>query len=148
MSELIKFNRGDIIFTQDSKEDFMYDVVSGRVGIYADWGKATETELAIVEHEFIGDMGLISRKKRIATAVAITDCELTKINADNLEEYLKQHTDKAIALVHQLYKRLSETDRELIESCRVIAEFLEAEEKVEEKPGLFEKMKRLAGIIK
>ena len=148
MSKIVKFKKGEIIFHQGAKENFMYDILQGRVGIYSDWGLPTETELAVVTREFIGDMGLINSRRRIATAVALTDCEMNLIDADSLEEYLNTNTDKAIALVHQLYKRLDQTDNELLESCKVITEFIDAEEKIEDKPGLFEKMKRLAGILK
>lgn len=148
MSNTYSFKRGQIIFEQGAKENYMYDIISGKVGIYSDWGGSNETELAVVENEFIGDMGLVNSRKRIATAVALTDCELERIEQDGLEAYLEKNNDKAIALVHQLYKRLSQTEDELIDSCRVIKDFLSSEEADEKKPGLLEKMKRLAGIVK
>lgn len=148
MAKTVSFKKGDIIFKQGASEDFMYDILHGRVGIYTDWGKSSETELAVVQNEFIGDMGLINNRKRMATAVALTDCEMNIITSESLEDYLDLNPEKAIALIHQLYRRLAQTDSELLESCKVISDFIDAENKMEEKTGLFEKMKKLAGLIK
>ena len=52
--------KGEVIFEQGKYEDWMYDVIQGRVGIYAGYG--TEDEKLVAEMgagEFFGEMGMI-----------------------------------------------------------------------------------------
>ena len=85
--------KGEVIFEQGKYEDWMYDVIQGRVGIYAGYG--TEDEKLVAEMgagEFFGEMGMIECYPRSATAVSMEDetC-IEKIAQGDFSEYFRGH---------------------------------------------------------
>ena len=68
----ITFNKDQVIFRENDFATVMYDIVSGKVGIFT--GYQTDQEKKIAELEagtFFGEMGMIEFYPRSATAVAL-----------------------------------------------------------------------------
>ena len=66
----LTFNRDEVIFEQGSYAGTMFDIVSGKVGIYTDYG--TENAKFVAElgnDQLVGEMGLLECYPRSATAV-------------------------------------------------------------------------------
>ena len=72
-----RFAKGEVIFKEGALESFMYDLIEGKVGIYAHYGEAGEKLLTELNAEdggaTFGEMGLIDVMPRSATAVALED---------------------------------------------------------------------------
>jgi CRP-like cAMP-binding protein len=66
---------GDVIFADGSIGDRMYIVKSGAVSIVKD-GRELET---VEEGQIFGELALIDREPRSASAIASGDCELVSI---------------------------------------------------------------------
>jgi CRP-like cAMP-binding protein len=71
-----EFSAGETIFTEGDPGDTLYVIVSGSVSMSAN-GHALET---IGANGLFGEMAVIDREPRSATAVADTDVELVSID--------------------------------------------------------------------
>lgn len=139
------FKKDDIIFKQGDAADCMYDIVSGKVGIYVNYG--TENEKLLTELEagkFFGEMGIMDSAPRSATAVALEDdTKLEIITADSFSEYVGSNPDKMLVIMKQMSSRIRGLTADYLDACKTVAEMQEAEEKGSEKPkGLIAKIKK------
>lgn len=146
MTETKFFAKGEVIFKENSWELAMYDIKSGRVGIYANYGKDDEKMLTDLEAgRYFGEMGVIDAMPRTATAVALADTEVTVIDSNDFEAYLSEDPEKIIDVFQKLCGRLRELSESYVEACATVTEYVESREP--EKPkGLMAKIKKLLTI--
>ena len=140
MSEKITCKKGDVIFKEGSWEMSMYSVRSGKVGIYANYGKEGEKLLTELEEgRLFGEMGLIEARPRSATAVALEDSELEVIDSDGFESFFKEDPEQIGKILAAMTKRVRELSDKYIEVCDVISDYLSAEKS--KKKGFWKKLK-------
>ncbi len=123
------FERGQIIFSQGDFSDCMYDILSGRVGIYNAYGTPDEKLIAeLGDAQTLGEMGMLEYYPRSATAVALEDgTELAEITEDELSNYFRNKPEKLLNIMKQLSQRIRETTKNYVDACRVVYETDEAE---------------------
>lgn len=97
------YSAGDIIFSEGDPGDIMYAVAEGEVEISIH-GKPV---YFVKQGEVIGEMALIDRKPRSATAKAKTDCKLVPIDEHRFNYLIKQTP----MFVTQIMKVMSERIR-------------------------------------
>ena len=147
MSELKTFVKGTVIFKQGDVELKMYDIISGKVGIFADYGKKDEKLLAeMTPGKFFGEMGLIDILPRSATAVALEDTETTVIDQNEALQYLDDHPEKAMAIIKTLSTRLRGLTLDYMDACNTIAKFCKESNPEQKKGKLWDKMASFAAI--
>ena len=120
----ITFNKNQIIFCQGENASVMYDIISGKIGIYTDYQTDKENKIAELEAgEVFGEMGLIEYWPRSATAVALEDgTVLTELGESDLKEYLKDKPEKLLVVMRQLSRRIRETTQNYVNICRTVNE--------------------------
>ncbi len=119
----ITVNKDQVIFRQGDTASCMYDILSGKIGIYKDYQTETEEKVAELEAgELFGEMGLIEIYPRSATAVALTDAELEELEEKDLTEYLKDKPEKLLRVMRQLSQRLRETTKKYVDVCRTVSD--------------------------
>lgn len=125
----IVFKRGEIIVKEGSFDSTMYDIVSGRVGVFSAFGTAQEKKIAELDKEQVfGEIGLIGCYPRTATAVALeNNTVLSEISEADLSEYFKDKPEKLLQIMKQLSRRLRETTQNYIDACRTVYENDQAE---------------------
>lgn len=125
-SNIKKFNTGTVIFKEGDLEPFMYGITSGKVGIYAHYGKPDQKQLTVLSAEdacpYFGEMGLANRTMRSATAVALEDCTLTQITEATLYSYLTEHPEFIRTIIEFMSSRLRSLTNEYVDACHVLAE--------------------------
>ncbi len=142
--ELRTFGMGDVVFKQGDKGTEMYEVISGLVGIYINYGK--ENEKCLVElgaGKYFGEMAVIDDMPRSATAVAFKESELACIKQSAFEEYIKENPAVAISMMSNLSTRLRSLTGDYVEVCKTMSEAI-AEGMSSKKEGLWSKMKKYA----
>ena len=119
-----EFKSGQVIFKQGDSELCMYDIQSGRVGIYSAYGTPDEKQIAVLSiGEIVGETGLLDRVPRTATAVALDDdTVLLEIREENLKDYFLKEPEKLLLLMRNLSGRLREINSKLADVCRKIYE--------------------------
>ncbi len=125
------FDQNQVIFEQGSASDCMYDIVSGKVGLYVNYQQENENQLAVLKTgEIFGEMGLVESLPRSATAVALeAGTVLSPVAKEDLEGYLKYRPDQVLKLLRALSQRTRETDRKYHRVCQVIYENEQAEKR-------------------
>ena len=142
----ITYAKGDIIFRQGDNATVMYDVVSGKVGIFSNYQTEQEEKIAEIEAgQVFGEMGMIEIYPRSATAVALEDgVVLSEIGEADLEGYFKGKPDKLLQLMRQLSARIRETTKKYVDVCSTVSRSRQAEEREEQQPELQREMDRYA----
>ena len=73
----------------------MYDIHWGRVGIYTGFGTSEEVMLTdLSTNHFFGEMGMIEKQPRSATAVVLDEATLEIIREDDLEDLFEKNPAK------------------------------------------------------
>ena len=142
----LTFAKGDIIFRQGDFANVMYDIVSGKVGIYSDYqGKQEEKIAELDDGQILGEMGMIEAYPRSATAVALSEqVVLSELVEDDLETYFKDDPAKVLQLMRQLSERLRETTRKYTELCGTVSRHKKAEEQGDDQPERLQELDRYA----
>ena len=142
----LTFAKGDIIFRQGDFANVMYDIVSGKVGIYSDYPGEQEEKIAELDDgQILGEMGMIEAYPRSATAVALSEqVVLSELVEDDLETYFKDDPAKVLQLMRQLSERLRETTRKYTELCGTVSRHKKAEEQGDDQPELLQELDRYA----
>ncbi len=138
------YQMGDVIFSQGDEGDKMYEINSGLVGIYVNYGKDNERCLVeLGEGKYFGEMAMIEEMPRSATAVAFQETEVTVVSKEDFLGYIAIHTDVALSIMTQLSGRLRSLTEDYMDACKAMSEAI-AEGMTSKKPNLWERMKRYA----
>jgi len=114
-SFLVGFKKGEFIFKEGDLGIDMFIVQSGRVEILKRH-KQEERRLAVLgQGDFFGEMSILEDLPRSASARAIKDCKLVRINGSTFDQMLRKNPEIAVRMMRKLSRRLRETDQMLRE---------------------------------
>jgi len=102
------YNKGDVIFAENSQGSEMYILRSGQVKLTVG-GKEGEAEVGVLEEpgDFFGEMALVDASPRSATAVAEADhTQLEVLDQTALMGTLKESPQFALDLMRELSRRV------------------------------------------
>ena len=139
-SQTDNYEKGTIIFKEGEIGTCMYDVHSGKVGIYSDYGTKKEKKIAeIFPNEFFGEMGMIEKLPRSATAVALEDDTFVEFfYEEDIPKLFDKNPLKLQMILQHFSYRLRRMTREYLEACRLAYEISQAGEgSAAEKAGEF-----------
>lgn len=106
---------GTVIFRENDPGDVMYIIFSGRVAISKQVMEKVTKMLNVLEAgEYFGEMSLLLKANRTATARAIEDTELIEISRDKFKLVLQEHYEVGVNLLIQLAHRLEKANEEAI----------------------------------
>ncbi len=145
------FQNGDVVFRQGDESHTMFEIISGKISIYADYETPHQKELATFEErQTFGEMGIIEDMPRSATAVATEDnTRVQEINAEEFADYFKEKPIQVFLLMKQMSRRLRDTTQNYVEACRTVAETMKTEKNGEEKSGMLKnKLKAFADVYR
>lgn len=153
MGEIRHYRKGEIISREGEFELWMYDLLYGKVGIYADYGTPHQVQLSVNEAPvFFGELGFLESMPRYGTSVALEDCTVEIINHDNLSEYFSSKPAKVMAIMESLATRARNIYRLYAMCCETTEEYLELEQKgqpiTDDVKARMEKFARAAKRIK
>jgi CRP/FNR family transcriptional regulator, cyclic AMP receptor protein len=119
MSKLVKYfgvnvKKGDYIFREGDAADFMYMIHKGKVQISKGFGGYDEKIRILGEGEFIGEMAVINSLPRSASAMAVDDCVLIKMDQESFNETVQKNHEFSVSVIQLLSERLRETDEMLM----------------------------------
>ena len=146
MNDTNSYCRGTVIFREGDPGDCMYEVQSGSVGIYSDYGGANEK---LIEKFFggkvFGEMGLLEHAPRSATVVVLEDeTILTRITEEQFLDYFKENPYVILDVMQQMCNRLRKTTKDYVEACHTVYDSVEAEKNGEKKSkSLLDRIKAL-----
>ena len=97
-------DRKQIIFAQGDAADAVFYIKKGKVKVTVVSRHGKEAVVAILgKDEFMGEGCLIGQPKRLATAAAMTECEIMRVDKSAIVRVLKdEHTFAAMFIAHIL----------------------------------------------
>lgn len=99
------FPAGQVIFNEGDGSPCMYVVLSGEIELHT---KGQGSIYTLKPGEIFGEIGLISQKKRTATATTRTPAALLQINSDSLQLLLGRNPRISYAIMRNITLSLSE----------------------------------------
>ncbi|MDA3812145.1 MAG: cyclic nucleotide-binding domain-containing protein [Spirochaetaceae bacterium] len=99
------------IFREGDAGNQMYLIVEGEVEIRKKTTEKSTTTLAILKKgDFFGEMAMVERKPRSATAIASTSCRLLALDQNAFMTLIEQNSDFAVRMIKVLSTRLRRTN--------------------------------------
>ena len=145
----ITFGKDQVIFREGDNATTMYDILSGKVGIYKNYGAKNEQQIIVMEAgQVFGEMGMIEYYPRSATAVALEDTVVEELGESEIRDYFKTKPEKLLQLMKVLSQRVRETTQKYMNVCRTINDHEKARlaENAAEMEKLRLEMEQYAGI--
>ena len=149
--EIVKYKNNQALFHQGEIANEMYEIISGQVGIYMDYGDEGQKEISILtEGDYVGELELIDSSTRIASAVALgNDVVVKKLTIEDFSVLVKENPAKVILIIQQLCARVRRLDNLYLEACSTIDEYRKArEENLPPSPSLIARLRRFAAVAR
>jgi len=106
----------DIIFAQGDGADAIFYIKKGKVKVTVVSKQGKEAIVAILDaDEFFGEGCLIGQIKRLATATAMTECEIMRMEKDELMDVLRRDPGFSIMFISHIMARSARTEEDLID---------------------------------
>ncbi len=123
------FDKGDVIFREGETGDCLYDVYTGRIGVYAAYGTPEQKLLReYLPGQYLGEMGLLDHAPRSATAVALEDQTVVGlVSEEAFGEFFTTNPARVLMILQQMSKNLRRRTSDYIDVCRRIYELAEKE---------------------
>lgn len=102
--EEVDLSAGEDLFREGEAGASMYIIVSGKIRIHT----AAKVVADRGEREFIGEMSLFDNQPRSASATALEETRLLRLEQDAFDDLLANHPDMARGIIHELANRLRE----------------------------------------
>lgn len=109
----VVLDKNQTLFTEGQESCEMYYLEKGSLGIFQFRSGANHQVGTIYSGEVIGEMSFIDKQPRSATVVALTECELVRIESAKFEKQMKEFPVWYQALVHTLLERLRRTTKRI-----------------------------------
>ncbi len=105
---------GEVVFEEGQKGDCMYVVTEGEIEIFRDSSNGRVELARLGPGDFFGEMAIVQATKRTATAIALCESKLIKVQADELEELINTRPDFGTRMIRTLVQRLWDTTDNLV----------------------------------
>ena len=141
------YSKNEVIFRQGDDAQEMFDILSGSVGVYVNYGKENETQLTVLKPGcFLGEMGLIENYPRSATAVAMEDGTCLQVIDDaEFSSYFQGQPERLLEIMRQISARLRDRTEDYKAACLIRDEMIGSNPEKRSKT-LGEKIKSILGI--
>jgi CRP-like cAMP-binding protein len=110
---LNRFSKGTVLFHEGDSGEDMYIIQSGKVAIKKKVPHG-ETTLAVLEKgDFFGEMAVLERMPRSASAEMLEDGDLIVIGSEIFGDMIKSNPEIAVRMLRKYSLRLRETTRQI-----------------------------------
>ncbi len=106
----LHFKKGDVIFNKQDEGKEMYFIDSGDIEIVKTIGDVNLNIASLSSGDFLGEMSLITGSRRVASAIAFTDCDLHVMDKEAFMSNITNNRDFVNRILVTLARRLEETD--------------------------------------
>lgn len=115
------FKAGDFIFRENDPGDVMFIIEKGQVEIVKKIGEEDRRLTLFEPGDFFGEMSILEDLPRGASARAVTDCKLLRIDHSTFDEMLRENPEIGIRMMRSLSRRLREAGSGSVEATRAPA---------------------------
>lgn len=103
------FKKGDYVFKQGDRQDFMAFIVEGKIDIIKESADSLEMiVVTLLPSTYFGEMSFVDEEPRSASAVAREDSLLLFLSTENFERIALEHPHLAIRILKNIAKLISQ----------------------------------------
>ena len=110
---LTHFRKGHVLFREGDDGEDMYIIQSGRVAIKKKVKDGDATLAVLEKGDFFGEMSILERLPRAATAEVVDEGDLIVISGETFGDMIKANPEIAVRMLRKQSIRLRETNRQL-----------------------------------
>jgi len=110
---LVRFRKGERVYSTGDPGTEMYIVQSGAVEIFTENGGSRHSLAVMEKGDFFGEMALIESTPHSSCAEAVEDCELIEINSTLFDKMIKGNIEIAVRMLRKLSIRLRDATERL-----------------------------------
>ncbi len=110
------FAEGTVLFREGDEGREMFVIRSGQVAISKRVRDVEKQLSTLGPGEFFGEMSLLTKKPRSATAVLLTDAKMLVIDPKTFEAMLRGNAEIAVRMIKMLADRLDQADLQICKS--------------------------------
>ncbi len=112
---LVDLAKGEHVFREGDLGTEMYIIREGRIEILQESPEGSE-QLAVLEKgDFFGEMSLLEELPRSASARALSDVQLVRVDGSTFDKMLRSNLEIAVRIMRKLSRRLRQADEMLRE---------------------------------
>ena len=104
---------GRVIFQEGDTGDTMYIIQHGRVKITKRVSDVDKILMVLEKGDFFGEMAIIRKIKRTATATAVDNCGLLTFNKEGFVNMISKNTNIAMNIIEKMCLRLEIADNQI-----------------------------------
>jgi CRP/FNR family cyclic AMP-dependent transcriptional regulator len=101
---------GTLLFREGDEGNTMYVLQAGRVRISKESEDGVRTLAVLGPGDFFGEMAILNRKPRTATAEVVEQAQLLVLDAKTFESMVLSNAEIAVRLIQKLARRLDNAD--------------------------------------
>jgi len=105
------FKPGEIIFSEYEPGNTFYFILSGDVKVVKNTGQSEHTLDVLHQAEIFGEMAILDKSPRTASAIAINEVTLLEFTGENLEVLMRGHAQISLKLLTLLSTRIHNAKR-------------------------------------
>ena len=125
----VSFAKNQVIFREGAPADCLYEITrpaDGKVGIYKNYGTDSQKLLTtLTVGQCFGEIALVNNSPRTASAVALTEVELTVVDESTFDAYYEKEPAKLEALLQNGIDRLRSLTADYLAACNALADYQE-----------------------
>ena len=107
------FKKGEVIFHEGEESDCLYVIKKGSVRVSLKTDEGDKEIGVLTEGEVLGEMGVVEKLPRSATATAIGNSQLYRMEAERINDGQQGQNHPALDVARALAGRLREANRKL-----------------------------------
>jgi CRP/FNR family transcriptional regulator, cyclic AMP receptor protein len=114
--DISKFSKKDIIFSQGDQADAVFYIKKGKVKVAVVSKQGKEAIVALLgADEFVGEGCLIGQPKRLATASAMTECEMMRVEKTEIQRVIRDEPAFSQMFVSHMLQRNARVEEDLVD---------------------------------
>jgi CRP-like cAMP-binding protein len=115
---LTHYKKGHVLFKEGDDGEDMYIVQSGRVAIKKKMKEGDATLAVLEKGDFFGEMAILERMPRSASAEMVDDGDLIVIAGEIFGDMIKANPEIAVRMLRKQSLRLRETNKQLEQALK------------------------------
>ena len=114
--DISKYSKRDVIFGQGDDADAVFYIKKGKVKVAVVSTQGKEAIVALLgADEFVGEGCLIGQPKRLATASAMTDCVIMRVDKTEIRRVLQEEPAFSQMFVSHILARNARIEEDLVD---------------------------------
>lgn len=112
------YKPGDIVFSEGDAGEFMFIIQAGNVEISKNMDGHKHVLSVLPKGEFFGEMAIVTRVKRTATAQALDDVQLLTFDRNDFQGMIEKNSKIGLSVIDKLCRRLQHNNDQMQQLLR------------------------------